>query len=250
METAQALFGLILSAVFVGGLSQRMTGMGFALIASPFLVLMLGPVTGVILVNTCSCLASTLVVARVWRDVEWWRFRRLVLWALLGVIPGAWLGVVVPGYVLEIAIGIVVVVGVTASVAVTRTAGAVSSKRIALTGFVSGAMGVMAGVSGPPLSVYAVVTRWRHHGFVATVQPYFIIVASASVAVSYISQPFAWPQLLPGEWAGIVVVLLAGLLLGDRLASIVPQHSARAAMVILAVLGGAATMVKGVLSIS
>ena len=38
-----AALALVTGAVLAGGGAQRVTGMGFALVASPFLVLLLGP---------------------------------------------------------------------------------------------------------------------------------------------------------------------------------------------------------------
>ena len=42
---------LMILTVFVGAMSQRLTGMGFALIASPFLVVLMGPIGGVTTAN-------------------------------------------------------------------------------------------------------------------------------------------------------------------------------------------------------
>ena len=44
---------LVIAAVLIGSSMQRITGMGFALVAAPFLVLLLGPIDGVIVVNVC-----------------------------------------------------------------------------------------------------------------------------------------------------------------------------------------------------
>ncbi len=38
---------LVLAAVFVGAVAQRVTGLGFALVVSPVLVILLGPFDGV-----------------------------------------------------------------------------------------------------------------------------------------------------------------------------------------------------------
>ncbi len=240
---------LVLLAVFTGAVSQRMTGMGFALIAAPFLVILLGPVTGVILVNLCSALASVFIVSRMWKYVEWRRYRALALWALVGIPPGALLARLVPAQVLEISIGILVVLAVCTSVIVSRTTHRISEKRVALAGFASGLMSVTAGVGGPAISTYAVLTRWSHQGFVATVQPYFITISAAAVAAKLISRPLAWPQLDAIGWIGVGIALLLGLQLGDRLAKIVPIPAARAAMIILAIVGGFAVLVKGLLAL-
>lgn len=56
---------LLALAVFVGAAMQRLTGMGFALVSAPFVVLIMGPVTGIVLVNVCGALSSLLILFRV-----------------------------------------------------------------------------------------------------------------------------------------------------------------------------------------
>ncbi|MGO1354328.1 MAG: sulfite exporter TauE/SafE family protein, partial [Brachybacterium tyrofermentans] len=57
--------GVALS-VFIGAISQRATGMGFALLSAPFLVLVLGPLQGILAVNAASVLANSLILVQVW----------------------------------------------------------------------------------------------------------------------------------------------------------------------------------------
>ena len=51
------------AAVFVGASTQRISGMGFALVASPFLVIVLGPHAGITLVNLLGAKATKAEVA-------------------------------------------------------------------------------------------------------------------------------------------------------------------------------------------
>jgi len=62
--------GLVLAAVVMGAGMQRITGMGFALVAAPFLVLLLGPVEGVVLVNLCGAVTAGAIIFRVVRDID------------------------------------------------------------------------------------------------------------------------------------------------------------------------------------
>ena len=75
---------LILAAVFIGALAQRITGMGFGLVSGPFLVLLLDPVSGVLLVNLCGIVAAATVFARTWREVEWPVFWKLAVGTVVG----------------------------------------------------------------------------------------------------------------------------------------------------------------------
>lgn len=240
---------LMILTVFVGAMSQRLTGMGFALIASPFLVVLMGPIGGVTTANLCSALASSLILARVWREVQWPTFRRLAVWAILGIALGAWVASVVRGPVLETAIGALVIIGL--GVTLLARYGRQGEHRglTEVVGFASGLMTVTAGVGGPTLSIYAMLTGWDHHRFVATIQPYFITVSMISVVSTSIADPENFPQLGAGLWTLVAASLVGGLFAGDWLTKYISPRVARAAMIALAFTGGMVTLVKGVVNL-
>ena len=55
---------LLAGAILLGALTQRLTGMGFALVAAPLLVVVVGPLTGVQLLQVIGIVASSLVLAK------------------------------------------------------------------------------------------------------------------------------------------------------------------------------------------
>lgn len=70
------ILGLATFAVFVvSGIIQRITGMGFGLVSAPILVLMFGPIDGVLLTVVASLVISSTMVVQQWKLIE---FRRLV----------------------------------------------------------------------------------------------------------------------------------------------------------------------------
>ena len=84
-------------AVMIGALLQRVSGAGLALVSAPLLTLLLGPTTGVLVVNVCSVCGAALIFTRVRRDVEWLRYRALALASIVGVVPGSLLVADCPG---------------------------------------------------------------------------------------------------------------------------------------------------------
>lgn len=236
---------LLLLAVFVGSSMQRVTGMGFALVAAPFLVLLLGPVDGVILVNVCSALTAAIILARVVRQVDWRRAGGLAIFALVGIVPGALFLRYIPAAWIEISIGVLVAGGLTVSVNLGRVYIRDGRRLRAVAGTASGFMNATAGIGGPAVSIYALATNWPHRSFVATMQPYFLIIGLASLGAKFASGSNL-PGLPGSVWALIAVACVAGLLIGEALAKVVEPHNARLLLVIVAYVGAGATIARGI----
>ena len=242
---------LVTLSVFVGAASQRITGMGFALIASPAIVIVLGAFDGVIVVNLCAVVSSLLILPRVWRYVEWARFTWLVVPALVGTAAGAVVAARLPGPVLQFGVGVLVIVALTVILIVTRTSHRATGRSPAIiAGAASGFMNATAGVGGPALSVYAVATRWPQAGFAATAQPYFVVIGTASLVGKLAATGWAMPGLDVATWAWVVVALLAGLGAGELLHARVSHVVARVAVIVIAYLGGAAAVIDGALDLA
>ncbi|WP_296258062.1 MULTISPECIES: TSUP family transporter [unclassified Pseudomonas] len=231
---------LSLCAVLVGATMQRLSGMGFALVASPLLVVSLGPHLGVLMANVLSALSSGLILAQTWRQVD---LRRLI-WLLipaLAVMPlGVWTLHVLSLGVLMLGIGIVLIGSLTmlqfgrSMLLLQGRTGAV------LAGAASGFMNVTAGIGGPMIALYAASIRWPQSAFVGSVQVYFVFTNLVSLTTK------GGPPLMPGYIAAGSVTLGIGLLLGSRLNRWVPVPTARLLTLGLAWVGAIATLVKGV----
>ncbi|MCG2624434.1 hypothetical protein LVY72_21325 [Arthrobacter sp. I2-34] len=74
-------------AVFIGAIAQRIAGLGFALLISPFLVILLGAHGGALMANVCGLVSSLLIMFRVWRDLDWNMYRWLAVPAVFGSVP-------------------------------------------------------------------------------------------------------------------------------------------------------------------
>ena len=238
--------GLVLAAVVMGAGMQRVTGMGFALVAAPFLVLLLGPVEGVVLVNVCGAVTAGAIIFRVVKDIDWKRYAALAASALLGIVPAAILIRLIPAPVLEISIGVILAVGLTVLL-VLKSATLPERRRYLLTaGGLSGFMNTAAGVGGPAVSMYSIATRWQHKSFAATMQPYFFTIGTFSLISKAITAPATFPVLPLAMWVAVAAACLGGLVLGDLAAKHVPARAAQILLIILAYLGAAATIIRGV----
>ena len=239
--------GLVLGAVVMGAGMQRITGMGFALVAAPFLVLLLGPVEGVVLVNMCGAVTAGAIIFRVVRDIDWKRYVLLTASALLGIIPAAFLIRLVPPAVLEIGIGVILAVGLTVLLALKSVTLPARRRYLFTAGGCVHEPAQAAGVGGPAVSMYSIATRWQHKSFAATMQPYFFTIGTFSLISKALTAPATFPALPWGMWVAVGVACLGGLVLGDIASKYVPARAAQILLIILAYLGAAATIVRGVL---
>lgn len=245
------MLALVVVSVLIGAFAQRITGMGFALVVSPALVIILGPFDGVLIVNFCAVLSSLLIIPRVWRHIEWRTFAWLTVPALIAIVPGSLLAANLGGPQLQLGVGALVIIALTVSLIVTRTEHTVGRRPAALVaGAASGFMNTAAGVGGPALSVYAVLTRWPQAQFAATLQPYFVVIGTASLATKVAFADGAFPELDAASWLFVIVALVAGLGLGELLHTRISHRAARIAVIWIAYLGGAAAMVDGALKLA
>ncbi|WP_010204943.1 sulfite exporter TauE/SafE family protein [Salinibacterium sp. PAMC 21357] len=232
-------------AVLVGALTQRLTGVGFALVASPLLLLALGPVQGVVLTNIFGVATALSVFVFHVRDIEYRRVLPLLGAAAIAVIPGALLARSLPSHVLEIGAGSLVILALALSVLAKRVPHVRAWPGQVVAGALSGFMNVIAGVGGPAITAYAVASEWEHRRFAISVQFYFATLGSLSL----IARGTA-PALSSIEWIAAITALVAGLLGGQLLTRWVPTRAARVFCLVLASLGGVAVIARGIFDAS
>ncbi|AXK33506.1 sulfite exporter TauE/SafE family protein [Streptomyces armeniacus] len=227
--------------VLAGAATQRATGLGFALVAAPFLVLVLGAKTGVGLANLLSAVLCALVLLRTWRALDWRRLAWLSVPGLAAVPAGAAVVAALPEPVLLVGVGSLAVAAMvlvrfsTRATALRGRSGAVAA------GAMSGFMNVTAGLGGPMITVHALAEGWDMRRFVATAQGYLLLVNVVSVAAK------GPPDIGPAGLTAATVLVLAGAVAGEWLAARVDPALVRRLMIAVAILGGLAAVLRGAL---
>jgi hypothetical protein len=234
---------LLGGVVVLGALVQWLTGMGFALVAVPALVMVLGPTDGVSLANCGAGLVCVAGLAQGWRHVRLRAIGPLILAAACTAPVGAWFSRVLPGPVLLVVMGALVTV--TAALLMTGLrVPALKGLAGALTaGATGGFMNTAAGLGGPPLSLYAVNANWTIREFVPNALFYGAVVNVFSLLTRGV------PPLADREWVVVGAGLLVGAVAGALLAGRIPDRTARFLVLLLAVGGGVVTGVKGLFAL-
>ncbi|KAM9862555.1 sulfite exporter TauE/SafE family protein [Leucobacter sp. BZR 635] len=241
---------LIVGVTVVGAAAQRMAGLGFALLVSPLMTLMLGGHTGVLLVNILGVVSSLLILPRVWRSIDWSMFRWLASFAVLGAVGGAWLAGQFSPDLMGVAVGATVLVALGLSVVFTSERFSTEPRAPrAVAGLLSGLTNALAGVGGPAVSAYAVLTRWPQVSFAATLQPYFVVTGVAAAAAKLALDPTGFPEAAWWFWIAILAAILVGIALGERLLRLVSATQVRRFVVLMACAGAAATLIRGLIGL-
>ena len=239
-----AVFALGLTT-FLGAATQRLTGVGFALVASPLLVLLLGPFNGVLVVNIFGAFTALLVLTQVFRLVEYKRVFRLMIPAAIATIPGAWVASVAQPDVLSVVIGALIVVALIISLTVSTKRSMDGPWGTIVAGSVSGFMNVTSGAGGPAISAYAVASRWPQRSFAASAQLYFFGVGLVSLLAKH-----TVPHLTGAQWLACGIGLASGIALGSAYAEKIAPRVGRIAVVALAFVGAAALLAKGIVELA
>jgi uncharacterized membrane protein YfcA len=234
---------LAVAAVALGATLQRATGLGFALVAAPFLVVILGPFTGVSLANLLSAALNLVVLCFTVRALRGRLALKMIAGALVSLPLAVWVVRVLPGPVLLVVVGVITAASVAWVAAgqtmpwLRRRGGPVAA------GFASGFCNTTAGTGGPPLAVYAISTQWEHRSFVPTVQLVGLVTNVASLAAKG-PPALSWPLL-----AACAVAVTAGIGGGGYLAARIAGTVTHRLVIGLALTGSLIATGKGVLAL-
>jgi len=231
---ANAILGL-------AALVASATGFGYALMATPFLAVVLEPrdAVGIVLVSWLPL--AVLLVRDSYREMNLRRVSRLFAVAALGVPLGAYGLARLDATTMRAAIGAITLV---AAAALSLRHGT-PFRRAALAGGVAGLLsGVLAGasaMSGPPVVLYALKQGWEHRGMRADLIAYFVALHVLTLALFGHFDLVNERTLSLSLWAQPGV--LGGFVLGMQVKARLSQERYRRLAVGLVCLGGLLALV-------
>jgi len=230
-------------AIFLAGLSYGLTGFGFALVATPLLVLFLPPRQVMPLVLLLSVLTGCVVLYDARRYVQPRRIWLLTLAGLLGTPLGTWLLVACPLHVLKGLIGLV-----TIGAAVALLLGLshpIADERLACPpiGFLSGLLNGSTGMSGPPVILFFANQGVDKQICRANLTAYFMALNAFTVPSYLLAGLITRPVL---AYTGLFVPALAlGVLAGIRLVPHVPDRPFRLLTLLIVLAAGVLSLASG-----
>ena len=225
--------------VLLGASVQWVTGMGFALVAVPALVLLLGPGDGVALANCAAGVICLVGLTSAWERVRLKAMVPLILAAACTVPLGTWVSNRLPEPILLVSMGALVIVAVLLMLRGARVHSLTGLRGALGAGAAGGFMNAAAGLGGTPVSLYAVNAGWTIREFVPNGLFFGLIVNIFSVATNRL------PHLTQGNWIAAATGLVLGALIGRALSGRVPERHARRLVLLLALTGGISAVIKG-----
>jgi uncharacterized protein len=221
-------------AVAAGAIAQAVTGLGFALVAGPFLIATLGRTEGVRLTVLLGVVLNIVLLAGERRQAQWST-------AFLLLVPAAattplfdWVLSGIDGESLAVAAGVLTVASAAVLASGLRSSRLAGRLGAVVAGVVSAAMTVLAGIGGPPIAMFALNADWPMATVRPTLQVYFLGLNLVAVAV------LGLPDLSLTPWLGLV----AGSVIGWLVARRVPDRVARPAILALAAVGGLTAVLR------
>jgi uncharacterized membrane protein YfcA len=240
--SAAGTAAFVVGPVLLGAMTQRATGLGLALVGAPFLVAVLGPRDGVSFGNALQVLLCLVVLVRTHRGVDGRQALLLLAGAVVAVPLGALVVRALPEGPLLVVVGTLAVAAVVVSLVPTLGGWMRGRSGPLVAGALAGFVNVTAGVGGPVISAYALVRRWSVDVLVPTAQ----VVLLGINLIALISKGV--PRIDGVVWIASVAALAIGVVAGDVVARRLDPVTARRAVAVLALLGGLATIVRGLLT--
>jgi hypothetical protein len=223
-------------AVGLGVVAQFATGFGFSVVCAPFLIAAYRAPNGIQLILVLSMVVNLAMLTREHRGIDLRAAGLLLVPAMTVAVPVAIAVRNSRSGPLTVVAGVICLAGV-ATLASGRRFGGVSGRAgTVAVGAISGGMNAIAGMSGPPVALFAVNARWPVERARPTMQVFFLGLNVVTLAA------LGWPDRLPfGVVAAFAVGVVAGALLAGRLPAIV----VRAATLALAGVGSVLAIVRG-----
>ena len=223
-------------AVAAGVTAQAVTGFGFSLVCAPFLIAAYRAPTGVQLNLLLSMAVNVAVLTREHRHVDRRAAMLLLAPALVAIVPTAYLARRVSAGPLTVAAGLVCLAAVAALAAGLRLRRVRGWGGTVLVGALSGAMNVVAGISGPPVVLFAVNAQWPPERIRPTMQLFFLGLNALTLAS--LGLPHHLPPLL-------VVGFAAGWLIARFLGHRPSTTAVQRGTLFLAAAGGVVAVLRG-----
>ena len=201
---------LVVAGAFVGGFVAGLTGFGTGITALPLWLYAVPPVLAGPLVVVCSVVAQVQTLPAIWHAIDFKRALPFIWGGLLGVPVGTLLLPHVPDTAFKLGVGVLLIVycgflllrGIRFNI---EWGGRLADS---VAGLFGGVLGGLAGLSGPPPTIWTGLRGWEKDARRGVLQSFNFSI----LTFAFVAQAFA--GLITLELGRLVLIALPGTLLG------------------------------------
>jgi len=206
------IFILIL-IVLVASTLQVGTGFGFAIIATPFLLIIFPPRDAIQLNIILSLMISILMTYKIRNEVDKEILKRLIKGSLIGIVPGFLIFMYLEVHLLKILVSILILAS-TLLLMVKFTIQQSNTKEY-ITGALSGLLTTSISMPGPPLMIYFAGANIEKAVLRSTTFAYFVFIIAITFLLQVAMYTVPNNVWLASLWS--FPVILIGMYVGEKL---------------------------------
>lgn len=243
MDSSLVSIAVCFVAIFLAGVSSGLTSFGFALIATPLLLLLLPAKAVVPLVALHNTVSGLILLAQLRRWVDLRRIWLLTLAGVVGIPLGTYLLVTLEPGQLKVFIGLVTALSAVALLLGVRLT--IRHEKLACgpVGLASGLLNGSTGMGGPPVILFFANQGMAKQAFRANLTAYFTAVNLLRLP-GYVAGGIITPAIV-GTSALYLPAMLLGLAAGARLAPRVDEPLFRRVTLVIVTLSALVALASG-----
>jgi len=232
-----------LLAIFLGGITQGLTGFGFALVSVPIMVILLSPKIVVPIVLMQSILINLIILleARKWVNLK--RIWPLMIAGIVGIPLGTYLLIVLDVGILRVFIGAVLIPFAIASFMGFKKQIKNEKLAFAPVGFISGLLGASTTLAGPPVILFFVNQGVEKQTFRANLVAYFMVLSLATISAFTLGGVITTEVIKYAIW--FLPATIFGAIIGIKLAYKVDEKLFRNIALIIVTIAGLLSIASG-----
>lgn len=232
------------AAVALGALAGGLTGFGYGLVATPFLVLLGFPVTTAVAVNMLLGMCTRVfTVVELRASVD----RARVCWLVVSSVPGLAAGAVVvhlcDEQALRRCIGLAIIASAIGMMCLPGRVKAVAKSMVALVGVASGILGITSSLNGIPPALLYTYEQHPPRRVLADLSAYFVVSNPMIFALLVIAGGSPLGEIA-GRFALWLPGVLAATFLANRVAGRIPLRWFRLLVLGIVLTGGASMLLS------
>jgi len=225
---------LVGAALLLAAFVKGATGLGFPLIATPMVALLLDIRTAVTVLILPNLFMDSAQVIRDGLPYEVFRrFSSLIIPTIIGVFLGTTVLVKTPLWILNFSLGVMVIVFVVSNLLkldfiITPRAEKILSP---ISGFISGFLNGMTNAAGPTLAIYLYSLKLEKRAFVKTIATIFMVTKLSQLVAISTWNLFNWETITLS--VQVLLFTLAGFFVGIKAQDRVNQRNFNRGLLIL-----------------